>query len=680
MGGAAGHMSHPFDLGWVDTGGDLIDFFDRAKTFLEKKGAGAVKIDGVNVSFKVIGDDENKQFAVDRGSLKPIDIDGITMDRVDDRFPEGHGMRPAIRTLLTILNTALPSIRAELQETGMWDNPAMFLNTEYVAGTTNVTQYDENFLAIHGLNQFYHKIHSRTGQERPGVERPEGVKAPSVEVPYDPAVMESLIKKLNPTANKYGFQVYGSVPTEKIVDSDIDFSSTLSEPFTVRVADDREITKSLGEWLSEASNPRYKTVKLKNGKKTHPLHKELYKAILDGSVPIVDLIEDTDAEAAIYGAIIMHATRMLGNDVLRGLTSPMGDVMSHEGVVMRDEKLFGPNPVKITGEFILGGMGSGFQTDTSLTEEEAEEPYVDIELIDDENADPVVDSDFGEQTVAIVPGAFKPPHLGHLQMVEKYLADGADRVIILVSQPTLSSRPIPGVRDEGLSPEDSIKIWEMLTGHLGPEVEIEKSPLATPISAAYALVMEEPDRTEAAKKAGIKPIRRGDTIILGCSEKDCDWKRWTAAEKYVADDLKLMPPAQSAVTPSIHSAQYMGLLNVSPLKEDMPSVKAGKNPGEFHASDMRYLLEKASEDEEAVELLEDFVGEAKVFDLLSILGLDTGLNELTSMAVGAVAGPGAKKPAKRGDKDKSNIVRRENIDLSIVDGVIRLITERGIMK
>ena len=35
---------------------------------------------------------------------------------------------------------------------------------------------------------------------------------------------------------------------------------------------------------------------------------------------------DADAEAAIYGAIMMHATRMLGNDVLRGLTSPMGDV------------------------------------------------------------------------------------------------------------------------------------------------------------------------------------------------------------------------------------------------------------------------------------------------------------------------------------------------------------------
>jgi hypothetical protein len=682
MGGAAGHMAHPFDLGWVDNGSNLIDFFEKAKVFVEKKGAGAVKIDGVNVSFKVVETLDGHEFAVDRGSLKPIDIEGITMSRVDDRFPEGHGMRPAIKTLLTILNKALPTVKGELQELGMWDDESLFLNTEYVEGTTNVTEYDENFLAIHSLNQFYHKVHSRNGQERPGAERPEGVKAPSVEAPYDPAVMESLIEKLNPIANEYGFQVYGSVPTERISDSDIDFSQTLAEPFTVRISDDREITKSLKEWLLEASNPRYKTVKLKSGKRTHPLHKELYKAILDGVIPVIDLIEDADAESAIYGAIIMHATRVLGNDILRGLTSPMGDVMSHEGVVMRDEKLFGPNPVKITGEFILGGMGSGFQTDTALTEDEDEEIDVDVELIDDEEVDPVVDSDFSEKTVAIVPGAFKPPHIGHAAMVKKYLEDGAERVIVLVSQPTKSSRPIPGVRDGGLSVEDSIKIWEMLVGGI-PGVEIEKSPMATPISAAYALVGAPHERHNAAQEAGIESIEEGDTVILGASTKDDDWKRWVGAEQYVGKDLKLAPPAQTAVKPFVHSPEYMGLLNLSPLKDEMPSIKSGKNPLEFHASDMRYLLSKAASDEEAIELLEDFVGEDKVFDLLSILGLNTGMNELSAMAGGAVAGfAGSAIGASDEDEEDSepSIIRQENIDLTIVDDVIRLIMERGIIQ
>ena len=673
MGGAAGHMNHPFDLGWVNTGNDLIDFFGRAKTFVEKKGAGAVKIDGVNVSFKVVGDEETKQFAVDRGSLKPIDIEGITMARVDDRFPEGHGMRPAIRTLLTILNTALPTIKNELQEIGMLDNPSMFLNTEYVAGTTNVTQYDENFLAIHGLNQFYHKVHSRTGQERPGAERPEGVKAPSVEVPFDPQVMEKLISKLNIVANEYGFQVYGSVPTERLQDSDIDFTQTLNEPVTIRVSDDREITKSLSEWLSEASNPRYKTVKLKSGKKTHPLHKELYKAILNGSIPIVDLIEDSDAEAAIYGAIIMHATRMLGNDVLRGLTSPMGDVMSHEGVVLRDEKLFGTNPVKITGEFILGGMASGFQDDTSLNEEDDE--VVDIE-IEDEDADPVGPS----KVIAVVPGAFKPPHKGHLAMVEEYASE-SDEVTVLISAPLKSSRKLPNGRE--ITSEDSRRVWELLTRHL-PNVNIQVSGHASPITATYEFIGKD------------GPVEPGTEVILGVSTKGGDAARFKEAAKYVKDGVLLRDLDSAAVQPVAHSSQYMGLLNVSPLKDDMPSVKSGKNPLAFHASDMRYLLGKADEDEEAIELLEDFVGEANIFDLLSVFDIDSGMNEISSMASGAVQGAmtgadgtswdsAATKKFNKKQKEISKLTGKspaikENVDLSTIDDVMRLIMEKGIMR
>ena len=62
-GGAAGHMAHPFDLPGVNTGVDLLNFFETAKKFIDGKNPSAVKIDGVNVSFKVVGD-ENKQFAL----------------------------------------------------------------------------------------------------------------------------------------------------------------------------------------------------------------------------------------------------------------------------------------------------------------------------------------------------------------------------------------------------------------------------------------------------------------------------------------------------------------------------------------------------------------------------------------------------------------------------------------
>tara|TARA_Y100000034_G_scaffold76594_1_gene92041 strand:+ start:3280 stop:5238 length:1959 start_codon:yes stop_codon:yes gene_type:complete len=651
MGGAAGHMNHPFDLGWVDTGSDLIDFFEKAKTFVEKKGAGAVKIDGVNVSFKVVGDEE-KQFAVDRGSLKPIDIDGITMGRVDQRFPEGHGMRPAIKTLLAILNEALPDLKPQLEELGMWDDPSLFLNTEYVEGSTNVIGYDTNFLAIHGLNQFYHrigKVGASKGIERPGAERPEGSKDASAEVPYDPKVMEQLIKKLNPIAKERGFEVYGSVPTEKT--TDIDFEQTLSQPITIRIAEDREITKTLKEWLSEVNNPRYKVVTLKNGKKTHPLHKALYQEILKGEIPIVDLIEDSDAESAIYGAIMMHATRMLGNDILRALTSPMGDVVGHEGIVLRDEKLFGPKPVKITGEFIVGGLASSFQNvppgnrDTIIA---TEEESVDLE-IEDEDDDPVGPAPAG-QTIAIVPGAFKPPHQGHADMVRKY-ASMADEVVVLISNPLKQQRTI-GKGGKTITAEDSRKIWELLVQDL-PNVTIEMSSMASPIQAAYEFIGED------------GPLEPGTNVILGASRKGDDWKRWEGAEKYVKPGVNLED------------------ITTSPVK---PSFRSDGTP--FSATDMRSLLENAMEN---IKELEEFIGEGNVPALLSILGLSAPMEEVSAASGGAGGGysgnPFGRSSrrdvlpdpvlGKRDDKKKKK--KTETIDLSIIDEVYELLIERGII-
>ena len=638
MGGAAGHMAHPFDLGWVNSGTDLLDFFEKAKAYVEKKNLICLKLDGVNVSFKLAGDGENKQFAVDRGSLKSIDIDGITMDRVDDRFPEGHGMRPAIRTLLTILNEALPEIKSELEQLGMWDDPSRFLNTEFVEGTTNVTEYEENFLAIHGLSQFYQKIAKSgpsKGNIRPGAPRPEGNKDPSTELPYTVATMDKLVDKLNNVANNYGFQVYGCVPTELM--ADVDFSATLEAPFTVKVSDDREITKSLKEWLSEASNPRYKVVRLQDDfpelglkKVMHALHKNLYVAILNQSVPITELIEGDDAEAAIYGAVLMHATRMLGNDVLASLTSPMGDVRNHEGVVMRDEKLFGSNPVKVTGEFIVGNLGSGFG---QVNEEEEE-----IEIVDDKDADPV-GPEAGGQTIAIVPGAFKPPHAGHLAMVEEY-ANKADNVVILISSPLKSGRKLPNGRE--ITAEDSKKIWDVYTRHL-PNVEVQISPHASPITATYDFIGTD------------GPLEIGTNVILGASTKGGDIHRYDQAEKYVKEGIRILPIEQFAVEPLMRS-----------------------NGEPFSATDFRELF---GQYEEVMDEIEEFTGEDNIFDVLSILGFAPGLQEMSSGAGGAIVGysePVGKRDIKK--KKKKLKPYQETMDFSVVDEVLALIMERGVLK
>jgi len=482
--------------------------------------------------------------------------------------------------------------------------------------------------------------------------------------------MDKLVDKLNNVANNYGFEVYGCVPTELM--ADIDFSATLEAPFTVKVSDDREITKSLKEWLAEATNPRYKVVNLKDGSSTHALHKKLYMNILNGDTPIVNLIEDTDAEAAIYGAVLMHATRLLGKDVLKALTSPMGDVVNHEGIVLRDEKLFGPNPVKLTGDFIVGNLAGGFG---QVNEEDEEE----IEIIDNEDADPVGEFAGGE-TIAVVPGAFKPPTRGHLGMVEEY-ADKADEVVVLISAPLKQGRSLPNGRE--ITANDSKAIWDVMTSGL-PNVRVEISKDASSMTAGYEFI----------GKNG--PLEPGTTVMLGASTKPDkngrpDWMRWNLAPKYVKEGVNLLPAESTAVDPLYHSAYYMDLIRASPFWENLPSnLDPRKDPREFHASDMRYLLGEAEEDEEAIELLEDFTGEDNIFDVLSILGLNTGLNEMSSMAGGA--NQGAAVGAKGGPWRHSNLedenkkekkrsrLKKENVDLSMVDEIMRLFMERGIMR
>ena len=685
MGGAAGHMNHPFDLDWVKSGSDLLDFFNRAKAFVEEARGGSVKIDGVNVSFKVVETPNGHEFAVDRGSMKEIDISGITVDRFAERFPPGHGMRRFVAQLLTILNAALGDVEPELKALGMWDDPSMFLNTEYVEGKTNVTQYDENFLAIHGLNQFYQRVAksgASKGNVRPGAERPTMVnpkngkevpiKDPSREVSYDPAVMARLIEKLRPYGEEYGFQIYGDVPTETM--ADVDYTGALSEPLSIKISDDRTIKKSLGEWLQEAQNPGYRTLKVRiqDGDSErmmswHPLHKDLYKALSSGEHAVVDMVDEQDAADAIYGTVFMHAARMLGNEMLRALTSPMGDVINHEGVVLRDEETFGTTkPVKITGEFIVGGTASDFQKASGAPvimkeQEEDEDPVVDIEFEDE----PVQ----GE-TVAIVPGAFKPPHMGHLDMVERYTQD-ADRVVVLISAPTKSGRKLPNGRE--ITAEDSEKIWNLFVGS-NPKVEVYKSSHASPINAAYEIIGKSGLREKVAENMGMDPISAGDTVILGASNKGGDAARWTGAEKYVGEDLNLVPPMESAVEP----------LN-------------RPNGEPFSATDMRNLLGDILANKEA---LQDFAGD-NVDGVLQILGVQ-GLEEMSSAGgsggrassvQGAVASGGGPwqhsniKKDNEEEKERSRLVTRgplspkkENIDLSTVDEVMRLIMERGILQ
>jgi hypothetical protein len=355
-GGAAGHMAHPFDLPNVTTGKDLIKSFEQAADSLKKE-PGAVKIDGVNASIRLLNNAGKREFAMDRGSKKALDLKGVTKADLEDRFGPGHGMIKAGGNVLDIFNAALPSTEEELNALGLLNDPNIMFNMEYVSGKSNVQDYGKNFLAIHGLLS----IESKEVQGA----RKMLTKRVTTEKNFDQADMDEYLKKLEPFAKKKGFEIYGSVPTT--FTKDPDFNKALNTRYTVDFAEGDQ-TKTLGQWLSTVTNiPKTDRIKMNvegiphgGTKDVGALSKQVYFAVFGGE-NIDDLFDnDQDIQKALQGAITYLATEKLGDAILDVLDSPMGSVNDHEGVVIRDDKI-SPRPFKITGKFITGGVSSDFQ-------------------------------------------------------------------------------------------------------------------------------------------------------------------------------------------------------------------------------------------------------------------------------------------------------------------------------
>ena len=481
-GGAAGHMAHPFDVPSIKNGRDLVNFFNRAVKSIETNPP-SVKIDGVNASFRLIDTESGKEFALDRGSMKPLDLEGITLDKLIDRFGAGHGMVNAGNKLLTIMNEAIPDIEPELKKLGMYDNSNRFFNTEFVEGQTNVMQYDNDFLAIHGINEFFQATPRRRA---------------SKEVDYNPKVLESLIQKLNKYAKQYNFIVYGSVPAN--LTKKPNFEHVLSKNFNV-INGTEKISKPLKEFLLDANNPFGDKIQLEDGKSIGALSKFVYLQVLNG-VPIDTFVKnEEDYQKAIDGAVIYHATRLLGDELLTTLSSPMGDVKYHEGIVIRDPKIHN-SPVKVTGEFIVSGMDSKFR-------QESEEvlPYYSNYILNpktrgdfygkgrftpstdalgesfDDIYNAIMLNEFedvkNQQVVVIYPGRFHPFHKGHTSVYNKLTQKFPNAHVFITTSGKIDPIKSPFTFDE--------KKTMMIAAGVDPESVVEvKSPyIANEITERY---------------------------------------------------------------------------------------------------------------------------------------------------------------------------------------------------
>jgi hypothetical protein len=193
MGGAAGHMAHPFDCREVRNGRDLINFYVKAVNniplyqgdlsrddWLGDFGGvnpTSVKFDGVNASFRLekANTPAGFMFVHDRGAksdksdVGKIDYAGITSDNAHERFPKpGHGMVYVVKIMSKILNHDLMKVKPYIEALGIFENgigpEGVTFNAEFysnedpekeIRSIKNVTDYNQNFIAIHNLQDFH---------------------------------------------------------------------------------------------------------------------------------------------------------------------------------------------------------------------------------------------------------------------------------------------------------------------------------------------------------------------------------------------------------------------------------------------------------------------------------------------------------------------------------------------
>jgi cytidyltransferase-like protein len=182
------------------------------------------------------------------------------------------------------------------------------------------------------------------------------------------------------------------------------------------------------------------------------------------------------------------------------------------------------------------------------------------------------------ETVAIVPGAFKPPHRGHLDMVKHY-ADNADRVIVMVSP---KPRQTPSGKD--ITQENSIDVWNHYFDVMNlNNVEAIPSPHPSPVRSAYVYVEED-----------AKP---GELVILGTSTKGGDQSRFAKnVQQYAKEGVTVLDPMKFAFDPvgeELSATDFRAGLETGDVAKFMPR---GVNP-----ENVLDILDVESETEEVTE-------------------------------------------------------------------------------
>ena len=535
MGGVAGHLSHLYDNRELT--------FNEMKKILSLASSGDLigteKTDGYNIflGFK----DGQPRAARNKGDMQR---GGMSTDELAAReFKGGAQVKKVYNDAFRAYEKAVRSLTPAEQEMLFGLEGEIFYNTEIQGpGASNVVNYDANVLSIHHaghrrynaetnqvevvdatenskiLDKAVDRFEAATADEPFSVRRTAFLELKQLDDDYDLQICLAKIKKA-------GFE--GSMTIEQYLEQKILYKlnselSYFSEQLRQDIVD-RILKKEEAPTLSQIYKgfpPDQKQIIREFVNNGNSYIKEailpIEEAIHDFAVELLRGLEsayvlDNNAEVSRVKAEVEEAIKQIQSyegehsDELQDILAQQLRKIKHidninttvEGFVFQ----YGDQLYKFTGNFapvnqLLGLFRYGRGAIPPIKKAEIQEQGGDD-----------TPEELTRRKIAVIPGKFKPPHKGHLKMVEHY-ASVADVVVILISP--LSRTTESGVE---ISLSESRQIWEVYLANSEVDtanVIIAKSPFNSPVQSSYELV--------AGNIKGFIPVA-GDLIIPGASTK-----------------------------------------------------------------------------------------------------------------------------------------------------------------
>tara|TARA_B100000989_G_C19526918_1_gene467411 strand:- start:532 stop:3672 length:3141 start_codon:yes stop_codon:yes gene_type:complete len=658
-GAVAGHMNHLYDNGEM-TFGELKQLL---QAIADGKVRGTEKTDGQNIflSFNVR---DQKAKAIRNKTM--IKSGGLNVEQFDDFFSNhpSQALRVSFVEALQAFEDAIKKVDEETQEKIFGQENEVYFNTEVMnpgvpgldeddprsKGTTNVIPYDKKTLLIHRVG--HGAFDKKTGNKlNTDISRnfdflEQAIMGMATDDPSLFSVEANQIKKLAPMKNKEIVSTTISEIDNLVRDQGMNDSLSINDYVISQLVpiinqfgltEDRNklilkrlMMKTGGPTVRQITSgiPSELSDEIKNfinSFKYADYTKALQNILHNFSVAAIDglessFISDNNKQIKFLQNELKNSIDKIKNSsnerAKEELVKQMEKLKSADGINTPSEGfVFDWNGItyKLTGNFAPANQILGMERFQRFGPIEPSS--------EDENA---VQAETGPLTIAILPGSFKPPHKGHLRALEAIEERSGtenlpevNKYLVIISSPSLqSSRPLP-MSGKTISADQAKQMWMVM---------LDKSPVknkvqiilgdaenTSPMRITYNYVLGQPDPTSLL----VAP--KDSNIVLVVGDKENDASRFGGMREKVAKvrpDLTLFPGVVPVVQ---HDSRYISFM------QDNETIRSRmkKNFQDFNASDMRFIMDFASEDPIGLELLKFYVPYPE--DALAYMGI-VGLN------------------------------------------------------